>query len=180
MAQEDRMPVVFANGSQRLHFQALENVNMYPGLYIHSRTMTTLEIKDCILFMLNELGWENFAINRKYQVYKRLTLEFLSSFYYNPNVGLGHHIGVINFRLFGVRYSYTEREITRLLGFLFGPNVHVDSVTHRDTDENLKRFWASISGSDNVDPELRISDAIHNPAIRYMQKYLEKEKMSPM
>ncbi|KAI5398223.1 hypothetical protein KIW84_063856 [Lathyrus oleraceus] len=41
------------------------------------------------MYLLNQIGWDNFTVRKRFSPYCRLTLEFLSSLYYDPNRGLG-------------------------------------------------------------------------------------------
>ena len=58
------------------------------SIYSDGLTLTTLGLKDIIMYLLNQVGWDSFAVSKRYSQYHRLTLEFLSSLYYDPNRGI--------------------------------------------------------------------------------------------
>ena len=116
MQQVDYMDIVFRGRAQRRRFKALAQREMTITLYPHEHTMTKLGIRDSVMFLINQLGWDTFAIKRRFSSITRLTLEFLSSLVYLPNNGMGFNRGLITFRLFDKDYRYTHREMVELLG----------------------------------------------------------------
>jgi hypothetical protein len=59
------------------------------------------------------IQWDEFADDLS-NTYRNLTLEFLSSFDYDPYSGPD---GYAVFRLFGIEYSFSQKELGDLLGF---------------------------------------------------------------
>jgi hypothetical protein len=123
MQQVDYMDIVFRGRGQRRRFESLAQTEMELTIYPNGRTMTKLGIRDNVMFLINQIGRDTFAIKRKFSSYHRLTLEFLSSIVYLPNHGMGFNKGLITFRLFDIEYRYTHREITDLLGCPNGPDT---------------------------------------------------------
>ncbi|KAI5411807.1 hypothetical protein KIW84_056759 [Lathyrus oleraceus] len=172
MQQADYMDIVFICIAQRRRFEALDWIEMALTLYPDGRTMTNLGIRDSVTFLINQLGWDTFAIKRKFSSYSRLTLEFLSSLVYLPDHGMRFNKGLITFKLFDNDYRYTHREIVELLGCPNGSDTF--TITQEDMliDLELDHFWGSITGNDHPEPDLIHSENIHNPAIRYFHKIL--------
>lgn len=141
-------------------------------IYHDGLTMTKLGIRDSVIFLLNQIGWDNFDIKRRFSSYRRLTLEFLSSLVYLPNHGFGFNRGLITFRMFGIEYRYNYREMTELLGCPNGPDVFTVTQEELLTDLELNHFWGSITGNKHPEPNLMHFENIHNPAIRYFHKIL--------
>jgi hypothetical protein len=141
-------------------------------LYPDEHTMTKSGIRDSVMFLINQLGWDTFAIKRKFSSISRLTLEFLSSLVYLPNHGMGFNKGLITFRLFDKDYRYTHREMAELLGCPNGPDTFTVTQEDRLVDHQLDLFWGSITGNNHPEPDLMQSENIHNPAIRYFHKIL--------
>ncbi|XP_050901105.1 uncharacterized protein LOC127107822 [Lathyrus oleraceus] len=172
MQQVDYMDIVFKGKAQMRRFKALTQREMTITLYPNEHTMTKLGIRDSVMFLINQLGWDTFAIKRKFSSITRLTLEFLSSLVYLPNHGMGFNKGLITFRLFDKDYRYTYREMAELLGCPNGPDTF--TITQEDilVDNKLDLFWCSITGNNHLEPDLMQSENIHNPAIRYFHKIL--------
>jgi hypothetical protein len=121
--------------------------------------------------MINQLGWDNLNLSCL-PTHRNLTLEFLSSLRYAPDYRYSIHKGLARFRLFGVPYRYSHRDIAEFMNVPNSP----DDVTKVQEDEfmdyELRNFWGSISGDPNSDPEDRFSTQIHNPAISYFHMIL--------
>ena len=117
------MDIVFRGRAQRSRFEVLAERDMHLSIYYDGYTMARLGIRDSIMFLFNQVGWENAAIKRRFTSYRKLTLEFLSSLVHVPNVGLGFNSGLITFRLFDTDYRFNHREFAKLLGFPSGPDV---------------------------------------------------------
>lgn len=82
------MEIVFKNGAQRRRYEILAQKEVVLSIYPNGPTMTTLGIRDSVMYLLNQLGWDTFAVRKRFSTYRVLTLEFLSSLSYNPNHGL--------------------------------------------------------------------------------------------
>ena len=122
--------VVFRNDVQRRRFETLSQRDFAVSIYPDDFAMRTLSIRDSVVYLLNQIGWTNFALDKKFSTYHNLTLEFLSSLYYDSTRGFGFGRGLATFRLFGNKYRFTHHEFTELLGFPNGP----DAVTKTPED----------------------------------------------
>ena len=76
--------------------------------------MTTLGIRDSVMFLLNQVGWDTSPLRRRFSSYRKLTLEFLSSLIFLPDHGLGFNRGLTTFKMFGIEYHYNNRELANL------------------------------------------------------------------
>jgi hypothetical protein len=74
-----QVDTVFRDRVQRRRYDYLAQKDMALSIYYDGPTMDRLGIRDSILFMFNQLGWENAAIKRRFVTYRELTLKFLSS-----------------------------------------------------------------------------------------------------
>lgn len=108
--------------------------------YPNGLTMSTLSIRESVRFMLNPIGWDSFAVTRRYYTYHKLTLEFLSSFFYDSNNGIWFNRGLTTFRLFGYTYNFNHREMVDLLGFHSGPGVFIEAQEDRIIENELDYF----------------------------------------
>ncbi|KAI5399614.1 hypothetical protein KIW84_064804 [Lathyrus oleraceus] len=118
MQNFDDMHVVFIDDSQRGRYIVLYQRPMAPTRYPDKDCMDALGIEPSIRFLCHQLQWNEFADNVN-NTYRNLTLEFLSSFAYDPYSGPdGHAV----FRLFGIEYSFIQKEFGDLLGFQTTPN----------------------------------------------------------
>lgn len=108
------------------------------SIYPDGLTLTTIELKDSVMYLLNQVGWDNFDVRKRYSQYRMLTLEFLSFLYYDPNKGIWFGRGLTTFRLFGTKYHFTHREMAELLGFPSVPDTYTitsdDAFTNPDLD----------------------------------------------
>ncbi|PNX57379.1 hypothetical protein L195_g058665, partial [Trifolium pratense] len=140
-------------------------------IYPETRPMTALGVIESVKFMINQLGWDNLDFT-SLPTYRNLTLEFLSSFKYDPDYGYSIHKGLARFRFFGIPYCFSNQGLAELMS---APSSR-DAVTQIQEDEfmnyELQSFWGSISGDPNCEPEDRVSTQIHNPAIRYFHMIL--------
>ncbi|KAI5436664.1 hypothetical protein KIW84_022975 [Lathyrus oleraceus] len=101
--------------------------------------------------------------------YRNLTLEFLSSFDYDLYSGPD---GYAAFRLFGIEYSFSQKEFGDLLGFETTPDAIPETPMGYFLGKEVEKFWSDISGGGSQDPSMQLSRAIHNPAFRYFQMIL--------
>ena len=62
MQQVDYMDIVFRGRAQRRRFEALAQREMTLTLYPDGRTMTKLGIRDNVMFLINQLGWDTLVI----------------------------------------------------------------------------------------------------------------------
>ena len=92
---------------------------MEPTLYPDQDCMEALGLEPSIKFLCGQLHWDEYVVDLN-MTYKNLTLEFLSSFDFEPYVGQD---GYIIFRLFGTEYSFTQKEFGDLLGFQTTPDA---------------------------------------------------------
>lgn len=67
----------------------------------------------------------------RFCTYHKLTLEFLSSFFYDPNHGMRFNKGLTTFRLFGYTYRFNHHEMDDLSGFPSGPDVFTKAQEDR-------------------------------------------------
>ena len=167
-----QIETVFRGRVQRRRYDYLARKDMALTIYYDGPTMDKLGIRDSILYMFNQLGWENAAIKRRFVTYRELTLEFLSSLVYIPEHGYRLNKGLISFRLFSMDFTYTRRDLADLLGFPSGPFVFTTRQEDLIEDIDLDDFWGSISGESNPNPNEMHSQKIHNPDIRYFHKIL--------
>ncbi|WJX68337.1 hypothetical protein P8452_52715 [Trifolium repens] len=162
----DRMTVSFRNNSQRTRYETLSLREMTFHFYPDHYAMGALGIAESVRYLTNQLGWDRFALSPPL-VYRNLTLEFLSSFKYNPTHGTSIHKGFVTFRLFGNTYRLTTGAIADFLGVPHGPDAFTEVQDDSYMESELEYYWGSISGNPNAAPEARFSTKIHNPAIRY-------------
>src|ERR1043165_6489734 len=132
MSRVDDMPVSFRGRNQRTKYGVLSEREMLPTIYLHHGTMATLGIRDSVLFLLNQIGWDNSRLMTCYATYRNLTLEFLSSLTYIPTHGLAQRRGLILFRFFGINFKFNHMELGELLGFPNGIGVY-----HETQEEQL-------------------------------------------
>jgi len=95
MGHFDRMGIKFRGMAQKRRFEELATREMLPSLYADDWAMTALGLRQSVLYLLNQIGWETSPILRHFTTYRRLTLEFLSSLIYLPSHGKGISRGFI-------------------------------------------------------------------------------------
>ncbi|KAK2402875.1 hypothetical protein QL285_052361 [Trifolium repens] len=152
----DRMPVSFRNNSQRTRYEILSQREMAFHYFPHHRTMGALGIAESVRYLTNTLGWDRFTYASPLR-YRNLTLEFLSSFKYNPTCGTSIHKGHVTFRLFGNTYRLTTRAIAEFLGVPHGPDAFTEVQDDLYMESALEYYWGNISGNPNAAPEARFS-----------------------
>jgi hypothetical protein len=130
--------------------------------------MDALGIEPSIRFLCHQLQWDEFADDMN-NTYRNLTLEFLSSFAYDPYSGPDGHVV---FRLFGTEYSFSQKEFGDLLGFQTTPDAILETSMGDFLSREVEKFWSNISGGGSQDPSTQLSQVIHNPAMRYFQMIL--------
>ena len=172
MARVNFMNVTLRSRQQRRRFEDLAEREMCPTIYADDHAMTALGIRESVMYLLHQIGWDTAPIRRRYCTYKKLTLEFLSTLSFIPNHGIGFNRGLITFRMFDMDYTYNLREFSHLLGFPFGPDVITMTQEDLLLDSDLDFFWGSIAGNNHPEPSDLYSECIHNPAIRYFHKII--------
>lgn len=121
-----------------------------------------------IRFLCHQLQWDEFADDMN-NTYRNLTLEFLSSFTYDLySIPDGHAV----FRLFRTEYSFMQKEFDDLLGFQTTPDAIPETPMGYFLSREVEKFWSDISGGGSQDPSTKLSQVIHNPAMRYFQMIL--------
>jgi hypothetical protein len=130
MVYRDSMFVRFGNNIQRMRFEELFEREMSFQIYPETKTMTALGVTKSVRFMINQLGWDNINLS-SFPTYRNLTLEFLSSFNYDPDYGQSIHKGLARFRLFGILYRFSHQGIAELMSAPSSP----DAVTKIQEDE---------------------------------------------
>lgn len=166
------MEVIFRSENQRHRFDMLAHMEMALSIYPDGLTLAILGLRGSVMYLLNQIGWDSFAVRKRYSQYCRLTLELLSSLYYDPNKGVGFGRGLSTFRVFGSKYRFTHCEMDELLGFPNGPNAYTISPDDAFTDLDLNFFWGTITKNYHLEPHTMFSANIHNPVIRYFHKIL--------
>ena len=117
---------------------------MHPTIFVHDPTLSALGIRESVLYMFNQIGWDYF-IHHHQPTYRNLKLEFLSSLHYNPDIGLGLARGVVSFRLFGFTHRFTTCELAALLDFSISTDVVVEIPEDHFMDSQFDYFWGEIS-----------------------------------
>src|ERR1051325_217149 len=117
---------------------------MCPIVYAHDPILSELGIRESVCFMFNQIGRDYF-IHNQHPTYRNLTLEFLSSLHYNPDVGLGLARGVVSFRLFDFTHKYTTRELADLLDFPVSADVVIEIPNDEYLDSQIDYFCGEIS-----------------------------------
>ena len=168
MQDFDDMHVAYRDNAQRERYIALYQRPMAPTRYPDQHCMEALGIEPSIRFLSHQLHWDEFADDLS-NTYRNLTLEFLSSFDYDPYSGPD---GYAAFRLFGVEYSFSQKEFGDLLGFQTTPDAIPETPMGYFLGKEVEKFWSDISGGGSQDPSMQLSHVIHNPAFRYFQMIL--------
>ncbi|KAI5438645.1 hypothetical protein KIW84_024395 [Lathyrus oleraceus] len=172
MGQIDRMGIKFRGKAQKQKFEELAEREMLPSLYADDWAMTALGLRESVLYLLSQIGWETTPIRRQFVTYRRLTLEFLSSLIYLPSHGKGISRGFIQFRMFNMEYQFNIQDFTNLLGF--PTSFDTFTVSQEDLFEyrELEHFWGNLTENDDPEEHEFLSGNIHNPAFRYFHKIL--------
>lgn len=97
MQQVDTMDITFRTRAHMRHFEVLAQREMTLTIYPDGPSMTKLGVIDSVMYLLNQLGWENFDVIRRFSSYHSLTLEFLSSLSYDPTQGIRFNRGTYHF-----------------------------------------------------------------------------------
>ena len=168
----DTMGIMFRGRNQQRRFESLSDREIGLSTYPDGPAMTTLGIRDSVLFLLSQIGWDTSALRRKFSSYRRLTLEFLSSLVYKPDHGLGFNRGLVIFRLFDIEYTFTHREMAKLLGF--PQNLDAFTVIQEELFNvgEPDYFYGDITGISNPELEDMHSENIHNPSLKFFHKIL--------
>lgn len=62
----DNMEVIFRSENQRCRFDMLAQREMKLSIYPDGLNLTTLGLKDNVMYLLNQLGWDSFAVRKRY------------------------------------------------------------------------------------------------------------------
>lgn len=116
MQSFDDMHVLFKDEIQRKRYAVLSERPMLSTKYPDPDFKETLGLEASVRYLCNQLQWGEYAY-AIHVTYKNITLEFLSSLRYEPYIGIGSQRGYINFRLFGIEYTFNHKEFAELLGF---------------------------------------------------------------
>ena len=139
---------------------------------MHDPTFSALGIRESVRYMFNQIGWDYF-IHHQHPTYRNLTLEFLISLYYKPDIGLGLVRGLVSFRLFGFTHKFTIHELAALLDFPVSDDDVIEILDDQFMDSQLDYFWGEISDLRQESSIPRHSSEIHNSDIRYFHMIIE-------
>ncbi|KAI5420284.1 hypothetical protein KIW84_044174 [Lathyrus oleraceus] len=128
MEGTDNMQVIFRNEAQRSRYEVLATRTISPTRYLDFPSLIALGLSDSVKYMFNQLIWNRLSFH-KHPTYKNLTLEFLSSYRYKPNVGIDRVQGFATFRLFRKEYRLTQNELVGLLAFQCDPQAYTELPT---------------------------------------------------
>ena len=159
------MHVSFQDDTQRQRYAVLSQRPMAPTRYPDQIFMEALGFEANIKYLCNQLKWDEYADDLNV-TYRNLTLEFLSSFEFEPYNGQD---GYLTFRLFGIEYCFTQREFGDLLGFQTTPDAIPELPVGYFMTRDIEKFWRDITAGGSLDPSTQLSPVIHNPAFRYFQ-----------
>lgn len=168
MQCEDNMMIIFKNDIHRRRYEEVAERIISSTKYLDFPSPVAQGLKDNNCYMFSQINWDHFSV-AKHPTYKNLTLEFLSSFRYLPNIGLGPAWGIASFRLFGRDYQLNHIELANLLAFQHGPHVYSEVPTDNDMQAELDLFWGGITEDYPHDHVRMNADLIHNHAIRYFK-----------
>ncbi|KAI5425497.1 hypothetical protein KIW84_031340 [Lathyrus oleraceus] len=168
MQDFDDMHVAFRDDAQRERYISLHQRPMAPTRCPDQHCMEALGIEPSIRFQSHQLHWDEFADDLS-NTYRNLTLEFLSSFDYDP---YSRPDGYAAFRLFGIEYSFSQKEFGDLLGFQTTPDAIPETLMGYFLGKEVEKFLSDISEGGSQDPSTQLSQAIHNPSFRYFQMIL--------
>lgn len=139
MEGTDNMQFIFRSESQRRFYEVLATRTISPTRYPDFPSLRVLGLSDSVKYMFNQLSWDHLSFH-KHPTYKILTLEFLSSYRYNPNVGIDYVHGFATFRLFGKEYRLTHNEFAKLLAFYYDPQAYIEVPVGNDMKWELDLF----------------------------------------
>lgn len=144
MEGTDNMRVIFRNEAQRRLYEVLAIRTISLTRYPDFHSWIVLGICDSVKYMYNQLRWDYLSVH-KHPTYKNLILEFLSSYRYNPSIGIDRVQGFSTFRLFGKEYRLTQNELARLLAFHYEPQAYTKVLVDDDMQWELDFFWGNIA-----------------------------------
>lgn len=144
MDYSDSMPVAFVSDAQQRHYEILVQRKMYHTIYAHDPILSALGIRESVCYMFNQIGWDYF-IHHHQPTYRNLTLKFLNSLHYIPDIGLGLARGVVSFKLFGFTHRFTTHELASLLDFPISIDVVIEIPKDGFMDSQLDYFLGEIS-----------------------------------
>lgn len=163
MQNFDDMHVVFRDEIQRKCYAILYECPMLPARYPDPDFMETLDLEASVRYLCNQLQWEEY-VGAMHVTYRNLTLEFLISLIYEPYIGISFQRGYINFRLFGIEYTFNHKEFAELLGFQYGPDAMPEIPLGYFMQDEIDKFLSDITERGSPDPSTQLSNKIHNLA----------------
>jgi hypothetical protein len=115
-----------------------------------------------------------FLCSQNQPTYPSLTLEFLSSYSYTTPTGEDEYLtGTATFRMFNTEYSLSQDQLSTMLQFPVGDQVH--PRIHPNSHWHLNAFdlFRKISGVETNNWDVLLASHIHNPTIRYFIRILQ-------
>lgn len=103
MQHVDNIRIDFKNDAQRRCYEVLAKIIISPTRYPYSPCLVTLGLIDSLRYIFSQIKWYTFLVAEN-PTYQNLTLEFPSSFPFQPRLGLGQNRGLATFMFF--RHDY--------------------------------------------------------------------------
>jgi len=156
----------FKNSDQERRYSQLAKRNITAPRNYDEATVAALGLSEEIMWLVQQNHWTQF-VTQHYPVYRRITLEFLSSI--NVEVLSGNNCveGLISFRLYDRDYTLNLAEFNSIYGFRSGGERRLP----RDFNEN--EFWHAISdGSGSYQASSAKASFIFNPCLRYLHRFM--------
>ena len=160
------MHIIFKDEIQRKRYVVQSQHPMFPTWYPDQNYMETLGLEPSVRYLCSQLQWEEY-VDAMNVTYRNLTLEFLSSLNYEPYIGRGFQRGHINFRMFGIEYTFNHKEFVDLLGFQCGLDAMPELPVGYFMQDEIDKFWSDITNRGIPDPSTQLSNKIQNPALWY-------------
>ncbi|WCJ42316.1 hypothetical protein M5689_023133 [Euphorbia peplus] len=165
----------FVDDEAQTKYELFSGYDFLPSRIIDWGALKVLGIEREVREMFKAAGMEGFLkINES--AYRELTLEFLATFKYNPEIKSFTDRDRYKFRMMGMDMSMSLNTFNEFLGCVsfneLGTESYQNSLVDFPPEFNAAEYWKDLTGEDSYRSGDSKSSLIPYHPLRFMQKYL--------
>jgi hypothetical protein len=144
------------------------NGEIWQNRYPDSRALDALGIKDNVMALLCNIGWNDF-VGEPHYTFETTTLEFMSTICFVQD----REKSTVSFSLGKVEYNMSLTEFCDKMGFASTGFIHVSrNSVNMPQNYDQHEFWSQITGRDHFESKNAKASMIHNPVFRYLHRVM--------
>jgi hypothetical protein len=139
--------IILNSASKRERYNTLLNAEIWLNRYRDSRALDAFGIKDNVMALLCNIGWNDF-VGEPHYTFETTTLEFMSTICFVQD----RENSTVSFSLGKVEYNMSLTEFCDKMGFANTGFIHVSrNPVNMPQNYDQHEFWSQITGRDHFE-----------------------------